>query len=343
LTRLASLRAKLIRDIAEYEKVLWVSNVPHERGCFTQAWGRDAEHEPDEWLEVQNHREPELPVVPDQCKEWVSQSALRNKSDLPELLPEITHQVQNPDWREGSDQPETMPRTERLEEHPEIQRAWDRYIEDKWLPWTKEHNAWEKVHKAYSTLFAIHQEQLRLGEEYELVLGLGLLTWQTHTGQRVRRHLIVADAILEFEARLGKFTARPHTEGAKLRPELDMPDIEVEIGKNGQKESKVRVALKGVALFDRKRRTTEYKHADSGYVSAWYLDEDYDGDCFVDGQMFFDFKRKPATSKLGLNVNDDEFALKLTSESFPVRSYKRIAVKVVDVYGNKSTVVRDLG
>jgi len=45
LTPLASLRAKLIRDIAEYEKVLWVSNVPHERGCFTQAWGRDEEHE----------------------------------------------------------------------------------------------------------------------------------------------------------------------------------------------------------------------------------------------------------------------------------------------------------
>ena len=66
LTRLASLRAKLIRDIAEYEKVLWVSNVPHERGCFTQAWGRDEEHEPDEWLEVQNRREPELPVVPAQ-------------------------------------------------------------------------------------------------------------------------------------------------------------------------------------------------------------------------------------------------------------------------------------
>ena len=58
------------------------------------------------------------------------------------------------------------------------------------------------------------------------MLGLGLLTWQTPTGQRVRRHLVVADAILDFEARLGKFTVRPHTEGAKLRPELDMLDIE---------------------------------------------------------------------------------------------------------------------
>lgn len=226
LLRLATLRTKLIRDIADYEKVLWVSSVPHERGCFTQAWGRDEEHEPDEWLEVQNRREPELPAVPAQCKDWVSLPSLRNKNDLPELLSEITRQIPNPDWREESNQPETIPHKERLEEHPEVQRVWDRYVEEKWLPWTEEHNAWEKVHKVYSALFAIHQEQLRLGEEYELVLGLGLLTWQTPTGQRVRRHLVVADAILEFEARLGKFTVRPHTEGAKLRPELDMLDIE---------------------------------------------------------------------------------------------------------------------
>ena len=47
LLRLATLRTKLIRDVADYERVLWVSTVPHERGCFTQAWGRDEEHEPD--------------------------------------------------------------------------------------------------------------------------------------------------------------------------------------------------------------------------------------------------------------------------------------------------------
>jgi very-short-patch-repair endonuclease len=38
--------------------------------------------------------------------------------------------------------------------------------------------------------------------------------------------LLVADSVLEFEARLGKFTVRPHPEGAKLRHELDMLDIE---------------------------------------------------------------------------------------------------------------------
>lgn len=225
LTRLASLRSKIIRNIDEYQNVLWIKDIPKQKKCFTQAWGRDENYDSDAWVEVQNQREPELPGVPAQCKDWVDQIALRNKDDLPELLPKSTQPIQNLDWCEGSDQPKTILHTEHLEDHPEVQRAWDQYVEDKWLPWTEGHNAWGKVHKVYSALFAIHQEQLRLGEEYELVLGLGLLTWQAPTGHRVRRHLIVADAILEFEARLGKFTVRPHTEGAKLRPELDMLDI----------------------------------------------------------------------------------------------------------------------
>ena len=226
LLHLTSLRTKLIRDIDDYERVLWLSDIPHKQGCFTQAWGRDDEHEPDEWLEVQNRREPELPEIPAQCKDWVNLSSLRNKDDLPELLQEITRQIPNPDWVEESNQLETIPYTEHLGDHPEVQRAWDRYVESKWLLWMEEHNDWKEVHKVYSDLFTIHQEQLRLGEEFELVLGLGLLTWQTPTGQRIRRHLVVADAFLDFEARLGKFTVRPHTEGAKLRPELDMLDIE---------------------------------------------------------------------------------------------------------------------
>jgi adenine-specific DNA-methyltransferase len=145
---------------------------------------------------------------------------------------------------------------------------------------------------------------------------------------------------------------RPDTlaEGLKAtQPEmlfspLALPDIAVAVEKNGKAERTVHVTLKGVALFDRKRRTTEYKTADSGYVSAWYLDEDYDGDCFVDCQMFFDFKKMPnIKAALRTEVDPEEFTLKLAAAPFAVRGYKRIAVKVVDVYGNESTVVKDLG
>jgi hypothetical protein len=143
---------------------------------------------------------------------------------------------------------------------------------------------------------------------------------------------------------------RPDTlaEGLKAtQPEmlfspLALPDIEVKLKKNGKPAEAV-ITLNGVALFDRKHRRTEYKHADSGYVSAWYLDEDYDGDCFVDCQMFFDFKKAPnLKAALKAEIDPEEYKLQLTSHPFPVRGYKRIAVKVVDVYGNESTVVHEL-
>ena len=88
---------------------------------------------------------------------------------------------------------------------------------------------------------------------------------------------------------------------------------------------------------------TAYKRADSGYISAWYLDEDYNHDCFVDCQMFFDFKKAPnLRAALKTDLDPDEFKLQLLSQPFPVRGYGRVAAKVVDVYGNESTAVRDL-
>jgi transcription elongation GreA/GreB family factor/very-short-patch-repair endonuclease/DNA replication protein DnaC len=226
LIRLASLRTKIIRDVNEYQNVLWIKDIPRQKGCSTQAWGRDEDFDTDIWIEVQTQREPELPSLPPLCKDWIGKDSLRNKTDIPDLPSEITQQVENPAWQEGSDQPEFISRIERLDDYPEVQRVWNRYVEEHWRPWVKAHNEWEYVHKVYSKLFAIHQEQLRLGEEYDLILALGLLTWKTPTGQRVRRHLIVANAVLEFEARLGKFTVRPLTDGANVRPELDMLDIE---------------------------------------------------------------------------------------------------------------------
>jgi len=143
---------------------------------------------------------------------------------------------------------------------------------------------------------------------------------------------------------------RPDTlaEGLKAtQPEtlfspLALPDIEIETKNNGT--SLITTTLRGVAVFDRNTRGTGYKSADSGYVSAWYLDEDYDGDCFVDCQMFFDFKKAPnLKATLKADIDPQEYKLQTTSQPFPIGGYKRIAVKVVDVYGNESTVVRDLG
>jgi adenine-specific DNA-methyltransferase len=120
---------------------------------------------------------------------------------------------------------------------------------------------------------------------------------------------------------------------------LALPEVSADSAADG----KTTVTLEGVGLFDRKTRTTAYHPAADGYIAAWYLDEDYDGDCFVDCQMFFDFKKAPnLKSAAGVDVDAGEFALTFTSEPFELGHYRRIAVKVVDVYGNESTLVREL-
>lgn len=226
LLKVATLRSKAIRDLEQYEKVLWLSNVPREQGCCTPAWGDSQNQGTDVWLEVQNRPKPPMPPIPSCCQEWVPLSALSKKDEEPRLLRQITRQIANPKWQPNSDLPETIPQVTYLEQHPEVQRAWQQYLTTAWLPWRQEHNAWEALHKVYSTLFSIHQSQIRLGEEYELVLGLGLLLWQSPSGQRIRRHLIVADADLEFDAQRETYSVRPHPDGARLRLELEMLDAQ---------------------------------------------------------------------------------------------------------------------
>ncbi|MGH9857614.1 MAG: AAA domain-containing protein, partial [Acidobacteriota bacterium] len=112
----------------------------------------------------------------------------------------------------------------KLDDHPEVEKVWEKYLEEKWLPWADLHRRWQSVQKVYAKLVTFHQEQQRLGEEYELVLGLGFLTWRVPTGHVVHRHLVTAQASLEFEAQLGLFTVGPAPDGARLSVELDMLD-----------------------------------------------------------------------------------------------------------------------
>ncbi|MBL8964363.1 MAG: AAA family ATPase [Phycisphaeraceae bacterium] len=114
---------------------------------------------------------------------------------------------------------------ELLENHPEVAVALNDYMQASWNLWAEKHAAWVDFQEnVYSPLFVIHRDLKRLGEEFELVLGLGCLTWRTPNGQQARRHLIAAQVALEFDPAGGVFTLRPGSDGAKLALEVDMLD-----------------------------------------------------------------------------------------------------------------------
>jgi adenine-specific DNA-methyltransferase len=169
-----------------------------------------------------------------------------------------------------------------------------------------------------------------LGWAFEANVGEVRAETQADSNVRVELVMIRPDSLAE-----GLKVTRPET----LFSPMALPDLEVV----DSGEGRVAIVLRGIAVYNRSRRTTDYSAADAGYVSAWYLDEDYDGDCFVDCQMFFDFKRKPALERtLGIEIDADEWRLKQVSEPFLPGKYRRVAVKVVDVFGNESTAIAAL-
>jgi very-short-patch-repair endonuclease len=110
----------------------------------------------------------------------------------------------------------------KLEDYPAVQDQWLKYLIEKWQPWSEQHRRWKSVQALYGSLFTIYNQQKKLGEEYELIVGLGLLNWITPSSQRVRRHVLVAQASISFDAARGIISVQPAADGVKLSLESDM-------------------------------------------------------------------------------------------------------------------------
>src|SRR5271157_22442 len=229
LTALARIDRKILRDVedpAEYKRVLWLHEIPHDRRyCFIKAWGEEDEGAEGSWIAVEKFAEPLFPAPPDKCRDWISVESLTNLNVISCELNRVavfTREEPDPETGEVHHTVETR----HLEDFPEVQEAWKTYIKNHWRPWADLRRRYEAVSNVYSKLFQIYQDQQRLGEQYELVVSLGLLTWLTPTGQKVHRHLLSATASLEFHPYPGKFTVGPSTEGAHVRVEFDMLEPE---------------------------------------------------------------------------------------------------------------------
>ncbi|HCU35808.1 MAG TPA: hypothetical protein DGT21_10240 [Armatimonadetes bacterium] len=220
LTELAELRTNKVRDIEQYDRVIWLQDIPKEDGCYCIAWPEADVSSGEVWLEVSRPSLPDPPDTPVLLRPWLDTEDVRNSElDLPTLREEI---VVRPDSAlENSGQGAEL-HVQRLEDNPDVERAWEDWVDRSWWPWAQTDRPLQAVRRVYQRLFATYQQQDRMGETYELVLGLGFLSWRTPTNQGVRRHLVTARVRLEFDIAGGRLRLVPNPDGVELALEQDM-------------------------------------------------------------------------------------------------------------------------
>lgn len=219
LKEFTELRTKTTRTVDQYEQVLWFSDVPHETECDCAAWHRGLDGDSGEvWLSVRQPRPPAAPRPPADLEPWL---VLKEIADSSIEMPTLRDEISIPILDESGEQ---HFQRQVIGDRPEIKALWEHFVESDWWPWAEADRRAQAVQRVYTQLFTFYQMQQRLGEQYELVLGLGLLSWRTPDQQDVRRHLIAASASVAFDAARGLITVGPAGEGAKPEIEQDMLD-----------------------------------------------------------------------------------------------------------------------
>src|SRR5712692_6517506 len=162
LREFAQLRNRVVRDVQQYEAVIWFSDVPKEPECYERASEPDGDDpREDVWLEIKKPKSIPFPAVPPDLRVWIRDVDLANSADIPDLLTRII-------VGEG-------PQFEELSDHPEIQVLWDEYLSNLWLSWAGENERLKPIRDVYARMHGIYQSLKKLGEAYELAVGVGFL------------------------------------------------------------------------------------------------------------------------------------------------------------------------
>lgn len=221
LREFVGLRSKVVQYVDQYDRVLWLNDMPQERDCWSGAWTDDSA-DSGILLEVRRQQFQAAPTPPKSILDWIDDQALQTPSTVaPPLKPFIL--LPDEKGEPGDDFPLVK---KYLQEYPQIPPLYERY-KTSWIVWAEEQLRRRKIQDVYGSLFRLYTEQSKLGEIVEVVLGMGLLQIQGDGQQSrtaVRRHSFVANIELAFDPEKGEIRIQVPGEGTSLRIEDEMLD-----------------------------------------------------------------------------------------------------------------------
>ena len=216
------------RNIAKYiqkdygeENILWFSDIAEASNCTLTDWASIS----GEILKVRHKAEPLRPTIPAECNKWIE---IEENSNLPPKLKDsIFEETEFGEIRK------------KLADNPKVKIIFDKYIEERWKIWKDEYDKWKQEENYYQKLFAIRQTLNKNKEQYELVLGLGLLQYKDQNDAIITRHLLVSKIELELLAEKSEFVVRFPLGVGNLYPEFEM----IEDNVSRETEEKIKLLL----------------------------------------------------------------------------------------------------
>lgn len=226
LKEFSKLRSNPVRDIdaqeTQYPEKFWLNDIP-ENELFENIIRSDFNEDNDYWLKVRKPKEPTKPEfskLTENLEKWIDKPTLLNEEDEPKLKEslEINGEILS------------------IEDFPELEKELQQYIDKKWIDdlieyneklkaYRIEHEKYEKLNSVYKQLFRIFNKTQQFGEEYELVVGVGLLNFKENDERpKIFRHILTqrVDINFEYSQKDSQIFVTPNLESA---PQIETDSI----------------------------------------------------------------------------------------------------------------------
>lgn len=201
LKEFSKLRSNPVLDIdaqeTQYPEKFWLNDIP-ENELFENIIRPEFNSDNDYWLKVKKPKEPTKPEfskLSNNLELWIERATLFDEEGEPKLKEPI----------------DVKGEIIELENFPEINEELQSYIEQKWIDDLIDYNVkieaydieyaeYEKLNSVYKKLFRIFNKTEQFGEEYELVIGVGLLNFKENDSRpKIFRHILTQRVDINFE------------------------------------------------------------------------------------------------------------------------------------------------
>ena len=201
LQKFTELRNKTICDIESsadhHQQIIWLDQIP-ESDIFENILLPDFDSQNDYWLKVSKPEQPQKPQFPELPKELEGCVDKKNlfggQSDTPTsaLLAVVTEES-NLNVKEKKEKA--------FQEYCDTRLSSDRHwYQEQMAKYLTEYDLFKKLEEAYTKLFKLSNKTDTLGDEYELVIGVGLLCFQESAERpKINRHLFTQKVEIKFD------------------------------------------------------------------------------------------------------------------------------------------------